>query len=97
MQEQSKGRGDGSDGERLFDVRAILFHNRHFAVLAKRDPKCGFCSKGLEGVSYTPKQEIPAPSVDEDSRTDNQPDAPLSSTGRWYRETPARLPKETVV
>ncbi len=89
MQRQSETSSTNADGERMLDPRAMLLHNRHVQAGRTRDKaRCGFCSKGLDGVApiiEIPDQE-PEHSLVEGDRGDEERPASSAPTSREYWE-----------
>lgn len=70
-----KSPGDVQDASpiRVFNTRALLSHNAHTKSRpGRQDDGCGFCRKGLDGVSKEPQREEPEPELDESDRDDEE-------------------------
>lgn len=84
MPKETKPARSNENDIRVFDGRAFLFHHRHLQSRpAELDSRCGFCSKGLEGVVITHEVNLPEPSVVQDNGTDTDGGPSSPSLGDW--------------
>lgn len=88
MPGKSEGPHKDEIGERVLNIGVMLSHHRHVQAGRRTSPRCGFCSKGLEGVSSLPEIQAKQQdnSVDESGRDHPEGTAPPAPTGRWYWE-----------
>lgn len=86
MQGQSEGTGQDAYGSRMLSPRVFLSHNNHVQAGERRSTRCGFCTKGLDGVAPQVEENKPEPDLVEDNRGDEEEAATPTSDSGWYRE-----------
>ena len=84
MQKGPDEQSQETNGIRVLDGRAFLFHNSHI----QSEPRalnwdCKFCSGGLAGIVKTIIPNIPEPEVVQSDGTDKKEDTPPTPSREW--------------
>lgn len=91
MQRPETGGSEEKDVVRVLDSRAVLSHYAHVQAGRRSSVGCGWCQKGMAGISSEAEIEVPTDSVVPDSGTDKKEDAALPPPRGWVRDPYGRV------